>query len=71
MDYKKNVFIYKLTFAISLSFVILEARVEYICVTTCLPSFTSFKVLFKLVDRNSYNTSRPNGVPDIDDTTDV
>jgi len=36
-----------------------------------LPSGSSFRVLFKLFDRNSYNTLRPNGVADIADMTDL
>jgi len=36
-----------------------------------LPSGSSFRVLFKLVDRNSYNTLRTNGVTDIEDMTDL
>lgn len=56
------------TFSISLSVVIFEARIEYMCVIILSPSGTSFIVLFKLFDKNSYITSRPR---DVFDTADI
>jgi len=47
------------------------AKVEKMLVEIPSPSGISFKILFRLVDRNSYNTSRPNGVADMADITDL